>query len=159
MTFVFDASPLIILAKADLLGRITPLADRIIVPQQVADEISQFEDPLDPARCWIANHLSLITQPANASPFLMAWDLGAGETAVLSLVSANPNFCAVLDDLAARRCAQAMGLQVIGSLGLILLAKQKGVIEAVTPCFDAVVAAGLYISPSHLTVICEQAGE
>lgn len=145
MTFVFNASPMIVLAKAGLLDRITQLADSIMVPQEVADEITQYGDPNDPAICWMASHSSLIIQSPAASPFLMAWDLGAGETAVLSHTALNPSFFAVLDDLAARRCAQAMGLRVIGTLGLILLAKQNGVIQAVAPALDSIVAAGLII--------------
>ena len=66
---------------------------------------------------------------------------------------------AVLDDLAARRCAQAHGIEVIGTLGLVLLAKKRGLIPSVSEPLAAIVAAGLFIAPPHLTAIRHQAGE
>ena len=89
----------------------------------------------------------------------MAWDLGAGESAVISLASANPVSIAVLDDLAARRCAQAIDLKIIGTLGLVLMAKRAGIISSATDALRRIVAAGLFISPHHLEAIRRQAGE
>lgn len=159
MTLVFNASPLIVLAKAGLLDRILPLGDQIWIPQAVADEISQAKDPADPASCWIAGQSSLIHPITALSPFLMAWDLGAGESAVISLTAATSSAVAVLDDLAARRCAQAVGLKIVGTLGLVLMAKRAGMIPSASRALDAIVAAGLFISPHHLDAIRSQAGE
>ena len=46
-----------------------------------------------------------------------------------------------------------------GTLGLVLLAKKWGVIERVGPALDAVVDAGLYISPGVLAEVRARAGE
>lgn len=159
MTLVFNASPVIVLAKASLLDRLLPLGDHVCIPEAVAREISHGKDPADPARCWVARQSSLIHPAAAISPFLMAWDLGAGESAVISLTEAMPGAVAVLDDLAARRCAQAIGLKIIGTLGLVLMAKRAGLIPSASQALDAVVAAGLFISPHHLEAIRIQAGE
>ena len=40
MTLVFNASPLIILAKAQLLDRLLPIGNKIWIPEAVAQEIS-----------------------------------------------------------------------------------------------------------------------
>lgn len=89
----------------------------------------------------------------------MAWDLGAGESSVISLASNLPDSIAVLDDLAARRCAQTVGLQITGTLGLILMAKNARIIPSATTALNAVVAAGLFISPHHIDTIRLRAGE
>jgi predicted nucleic acid-binding protein len=89
----------------------------------------------------------------------MAWDLGAGESAVISLTAMHPGAIAVLDDLAARRCAQALGLQIIGTLGLVLKAKRAGLIPSASQALDAITAAGLYISSHHIETLRIQAGE
>lgn len=159
MTLVFNASPLIILAKAQLLDRLLPIGHKIWIPEAVANEISAVKDLGDPASCWITEQPSLIHPATPISPFLMAWDLGAGESAVISLTNATSDAIAVLDDLAARRCAQAMGLRMVGTLGLILMAKQGGLIESATHALKAVTAAGLFISSHHLDAIRIQAGE
>jgi predicted nucleic acid-binding protein len=159
MTLVFNASPLIVLAKSGLLERFLQLADQVWIPDAVAREVSYGKDPADPARCWVARQSSLIHPAPAISPFLMAWDLGAGESAVISLTEATPGAVAVLDDLAARRCAQAIGLKIIGTLGLVLMAKRADVIPSASQALDAIVAAGLFISPHHLETIRIQAGE
>lgn len=93
------------------------------------------------------------------SDFVSAWGLGAGESSVISLAETLPKATVVLDDLAARRCAMAVGLPVTGTLGLLLLAKQVGRIEKVAPALDAVVEAGLFVAERHLNAIREKAGE
>ena len=159
MTLIFNASPVIILAKSGLLDDFLRLADQVFIPEAVAEEISQTKKTDDPARAWIARRSSLISPDTPISPFLMAWDLGAGESAVISLASANPVSIAVLDDLAARRCAQAIDLKIVGTLGLVLMAKRAGIISSATDALRTIVAAGLFISPHHLEAIRRQAGE
>lgn len=78
---------------------------------------------------------------------------------MISLVETLPGSVAVLDDLAARRCAGTLRLQVVGTLGLLLMAKKAGVIPGVSGPLDAIVSAGLFIAPKHLSAILEQAGE
>lgn len=159
MTLVFNASPLIVLAKAGLLDRLLPLGDEIWIPSAVASEVSAGTAPDDPASRWIETQSSIIHPPTTIAPFVMAWDLGAGESAVISLTDKNSHAIAVLDDLAARRCAQAMGLRIIGTLGLVLMAKQAGIIPSASRALDAIVAAGLFVSRHHLETIKSQAGE
>lgn len=159
MTLIFNASPLIVLAKSGLLDRFLELADEVMIPTAVAAEITSTKDVMDPARCWILHRTPLIQPTTIISPFIMAWDLGAGESAVISLAAMRPAAVAVLDDLAARRCAQALGLEIIGTLGLVLKAKHAGLIPSATEALDAITAAGLYISPHLLEKIRQQAGE
>lgn len=159
MTLVFNASPLIVLAKAGLLERFLTLGDEVWIPAAVAGEITAAPDPSDPASLWLAAQSSRIHPATPISPFLIAWDLGAGESAVISLAETTACAVAVLDDLAARRCAQAMGLSIIGSLGLVLMAKRAGIIPSASRALDAIVDAGLFISPHHLEIIRKRAGE
>lgn len=161
MTLIFNASPLIVLTKAGLIDPVLALADRVLIPRPVAWEIAQFNHPADAACAWIGSPVAkaLIADPPATSEFVAAWGLGAGESSVISLVETLPGSTAVLDDLAARRCAGALRLQVVGTLGLLLLAKKKGFIPAVSEPLDAIVSAGLFISPKHLSDVLKQAGE
>ena len=161
MILVFNASPLIVLAKAGLLDQFCSLGEPSMMPQTVVDEILRVDDPEDRARVWIENRggpMHVIpTLPL--PPFLAGWDLGAGESAVISSVVSHPGSVAVLDDLAARRCALAHGIQMTGTLGLVLLAKKRGMIAEVGSVLDAIVAAGLYISAKHLAEVRAKARE
>ncbi len=159
MTLIFNASPLIVLAKADLLDLLLPLGNQIWIPQAVVTEVSAVNNPADPARRWLADKDAMIYAPISILPFVMAWDLGDGESEVLSLADTIHDSFAVLDDQAARHCAQAMGLASIGTLGLILMAKQNGLIQSARQALDDVIAAGLFISQNHVDSILRQAGE
>ncbi len=161
MILVFNASPLIVLAKAGLLDRLIVLGNPARVPQAVVDEILRVDDENDPARRWLERDPVLIevvpTPPM--SPFLAAWDLGAGESAVISLAAEQSGSVVVLDDLAARRCAEAHGIPFTGTLGLVLVAKRWGLIDSAGEALELIVSAGLHISPRVLADIRAKAGE
>jgi predicted nucleic acid-binding protein len=161
VTLIFNASPLIILAKAGLMDVVCGLAETLWVPSQVAAEIHQKPDPNDPARVWLANGKPKVHLVPDypIDPFVAGWDLGRGESAVLSLPAPEQNTFRVLDDLAARRCALALGLSVMGTLGLVLLAKKRGFLPSIEPALQSVVASGLFISPHHLSAIQRAAAE
>ena len=53
MILVFNASPVIVLAKAGLLDDLVGLGDPAIVPQAVVDEIGRVDDAMDAARLWL----------------------------------------------------------------------------------------------------------
>jgi predicted nucleic acid-binding protein len=46
----------------------------------------------------------------------------------------------------AQRCAKAMGLRVIGTLGIVARAKRMGRIELAAPVIDRLRKSGLYVS-------------
>ncbi len=54
----------------------------------------------------------------------------------------------ILDDLAARNCAQVFGLPVTGTLGVLIRAKRAGFVPALRPEIDRLVLAGSLLSPS-----------
>ena len=119
------------------------------------------DDRADPARQWFeasgAPFHRIATPPM--SPFLAGWDLGPGESSVISIATGIPGAVVVLDDLAARRCAQAHGIPLTGTLGLILLAKNRGLIPDVTTALDSILKAGLFVSNGTLAEVRAKAGE
>lgn len=161
MRLVFNASPIICLAKASLLEVTLSLARDCAVPRAVFDEIFACDNAADPALLWLqtASGASCIRDAGPVSPFIQAWDLGTGESAVIALAAASPGATAVLDDMAARRCAKALGVPVIGTLGLLLKAKHSGKLPSVRQAVKAVQDAGLFVSPKHVTAICQLADE
>jgi len=70
-----------------------------------------------------------------------------------------PRAGVVLDDLQARKCAELFEIPLIGTLGLVVLAKRKGVVPLVKPVIERLAAVGLYISSAVLTRILIGVGE
>ncbi|OQY46390.1 MAG: hypothetical protein B6242_07980 [Anaerolineaceae bacterium 4572_78] len=127
--WVLNASPVIILAKINHAWLFKKLADEVIMPQAVAEEIN-VGPPHDNAVSLLKKGYFQIIDEFNILPEIIAWDLGKGETAVLSYVYANPKWTAILDDGLARKCAKSFLLSVKGTLGIVLLAKKHGIIPS-----------------------------
>ena len=65
----------------------------------------------------------------------------------------------VLDDEPVRRLAGALGLPLIGTLGVILAAKERGVIPAVKPLVLALIETGFRLDDSLYELVLSDAGE
>ncbi len=65
----------------------------------------------------------------------------------------------IIDERKARRYAQRLGLPITGTVGLLLLAKEKGCILSVAPLLNELQKNGLYLSSSLVTKALQLAGE
>jgi len=134
--WIINASPVIALAKVGQVELLARLPEQALIPQAVAEELSVAPEG-DPARLVLDSGLFKIIKSPAISEKIMAWDLGRGESAVLSYALSYPEFVAVLDDGAARRCARSFSLHVIGTLSVVILAKQHGLIESAAAVLQA----------------------
>ena len=64
----------------------------------------------------------------------------------MSLALENPQYVVLLDDMLARRTARAAGLQVWGTLKILLETKSKGFIKKVGLYVDRLANAGMWIT-------------
>lgn len=143
---VVNASPLIFLSRAGLLDLLQLLSPEIIVPEIVATEI-EVRGKSDPTAQAIANTAwLLVTQTPPVPPQIQAWGLGSGESAVLAWAHAHPGSEAIIDDLAGRRCAATFNIPVRGTLGLALIAKQRGRIPSARRVLEQLRQGGMYLS-------------
>lgn len=157
--WVVNASPLIILGKISQIDLLVKLADSLVVPKAVAKEIEQGAQN-DPAKKWLVQEgKEFIVETPPLSTVIANWDLGDGESHVLSWALAYSDYEAIVDDLAARKCAKTLSIPIRGTLGVVLLAKKIGLIPKVDPVLDAISAAGLRIDPNLLEAIRTMAGE
>jgi predicted nucleic acid-binding protein len=148
---VADASPLIAFAQIGQLHILQALFPTLAVPPVVAREIV----PSVPSQPWIVERA--LAQPI-PSPVLQA-SLGAGETEAISLALELEAGQLLVDDRAARLLAEGLGLMVIGTLGVLLAAKRKGLITAVRPMVDALLERNFWISPQLVDRALAEAGE
>jgi predicted nucleic acid-binding protein len=157
--WVVNASPLILLGKTDLLNLLTGLADSVIVPQSVADEVGAKPDGTLTIEALVRNAGWALVKNETVSPEVLAWDLGAGETQVIVAAQRHSADRVVLDDLEARRCAKAMGLKVIGTLGIVARAKRIGRIDLAAPVIQRLRKTGLYVSEDLVEQLLREVGE
>ena len=87
------------------------------------------------------------------------WKLDAGEESVLTLALGSTDCEVIIDDLAGRRCAVAHGIPLIGTLGVVILAKRIGRIAEARPVIEELRRAGLRVSDGVIANALKQAGE
>ncbi|MBI5841573.1 MAG: DUF3368 domain-containing protein [Chloroflexi bacterium] len=127
--WVINSSPVIALGRVGQVELLAHLPQKAIIPQAVKEEL--FNGPEgDPARQVLERGLFEIVDTPSPTPEILAYDLGKGETAVLSYALSNPDWVAILDDRAARRCARSLSITLTGTLSIVILAKQHGLIES-----------------------------
>ncbi len=151
---VINTGPLIALGRIDGFDIIRRLPFRFLVPLEVAAEIEQGNRKGYPVSVpsWI--EIAESSAPARRHPFL-----DAGEAAVLQLAIERgiPDVC--IDEWRGRRAALASGLRVTGSLGLLGLAKQLGLIPLVSAYVSRLTDAGIHYHPDLIRRFLEAMGE
>ncbi|MES1240972.1 MAG: DUF3368 domain-containing protein [Acidobacteriota bacterium] len=152
--WVVNASPIITLAKAGHLQLFGQLAS-ILVPEAVAQEIGAGPDS-DPAKKALLDGWGTRSNPREIPESVLEWGLGAGESAVLALSLEDRARSAVLDDAAARRCARTLGIPTLGTLAVVLKAKQAGLIPSASQVAAALVQAGLRLDDRTLREALER---
>lgn len=101
---IVNSSPLIVLFKSQQAELLPQLFPEILVPEGVFAEVTMAGEDDAAARqlpnvAWIQT-----VKVTSVVPEVAAWDLGKGESQVLSFASTTADCAAVVDDRAARRC-------------------------------------------------------
>jgi predicted nucleic acid-binding protein len=156
---VANASPLILLARGACFDFLRLAGTEVLVPAAVAAEIRR-RGAADPTvRAMDQAGWMHVVEVPPIPGVIQSWDLGPGESAVLALAHREPGLVAILDDLAARRCAAALGIPVRGTLGLVLLAKHRAIIPEARPVLERIRREGMYLSGRLLKEVLALVGE
>lgn len=155
---ILNASPLIFFSRGRHLGLLRTVLGRAVVPEAVAAEVRR-RGPRDPSAAALTESWLEVVQAPPPNDVILQWGLGPGESAVLALAREDKNRVAIIDDLAGRKCAASLGIAVRGTLGLVLVAKRRGVIPTARPVLEDLLAAGLYLSRRVLDEALERVGE
>ena len=156
---VVDASPLIVLFKSGLAGLLPGLFSEVTVPAPVHLEVITV-GLVDAATNGLANaNWVKRVEDRPIPPLIAAWDLGAGEASVLAHAMNDSDVWAILDDRAARTCARALQIRTLGTVGLIVLAKRRGLIGSARDALAQVTDAGCWISADLVRAALIEAAE
>lgn len=156
---IINASPLIFLSRSHHLALLKSFAEEVWVPEPVAKEILQRGQEDITAQA-IKNTAWLVEQSVEEIPMaILEWRLGAGESAALALGLAHPHTEVIIDDLAGRKCADSLNIPIRGTLGLVLVAKKRGVIPEARPVIEDMMRTGLYLSKRVLDRALNKVGE
>ena len=150
-----NTTPLITLAGVGLLDLLPLLYGKVWAPRIVLDEYQAKAPPTETdlaQASWLTVVDAVIIDPT--LPLL-----DGGEAAALSLAQTIRARLILLDERKARRIAARMGLQVAGTLAVLLRAKQQGLIAAIRPHITQMQSQGRRFHPDLIARLLEDAGE
>jgi uncharacterized protein len=143
---ICDTSVWLYLGRIEQTELLAKLYKRVYTTETVCYELDNGRltrpETIDPRQYgWV--HL---VQPLAADiTQLPANRLGQGEQSVLAYAQTHHLHIVGLDDREARQVATQMGLQVIGTIGILLKAKEGGLVAEIRPLLEQLQAAGFYI--------------
>ena len=146
---ICDTSCLILFDKINQLDLLRLCYSTIYVTPEVAEEYGkQLPDWINVKKVANQSHQRILEQI-----------LGIGESSAIALGFELPQSLVVIDDLKARKIAKSLNLQITGSLGILVKAKQNGHIDKLAPVLDDVQQTDFRISEKILIKILSLVGE
>lgn len=156
---IVDAGPLLFLARLDRLRLLELGVEQVLVPSAVLKEIRQKPDPVLNSIEACLNDWLQECPLTNMELLRFLPDLGEGEREVIAQAIETRTASVVLDDMDARRLARRLGLQPIGTVGLLLAAKKRGLLPSLKAELERLKASGFWISQAMLQEAIKEADE
>ncbi|MCP4702760.1 MAG: DUF3368 domain-containing protein [Gammaproteobacteria bacterium] len=163
MNWISNTGPLIALAKIDHLHLLQDLAApaKVQIPAAVGRELWAKPGPEIAALETAADAFIQIVPAGEPAPAVkvVTMKLDEGERQVITLGSRTEKSVMLMDDAAGRKAGQKLGLSIIGTGGLLLKAKQRGLIPQIHPLLFAMLEQGYWLSDELVSHIRRVAGE
>ena len=156
---ISNTSPLLYLYCIGTLEWLPKLFDEVWTPAAVVAELQAgrergYNVPNPSEYSWLQ-----VVEPHSVPSEWLALDLGTGELEAMALALEHPARVVLLDDALARRIAQAAGLEVWGTLRILLEGKSEGLIEHIEPLIGRLKKSGMWISDNVQQRVLALAGE
>ncbi len=145
---IVDASCLILYEKIERLDILQALFPELIATQEVIEECGFKPD-------WI--HVRSFTSLAKYLALTVG--LGKGEASSIALAMETDHSLLIIDEKKGRRKAKELNLEIVGCLGILLLAKKMGVIESVKQIVNLIDNTNFRLSPTLRAKILKEANE
>ena len=164
MIIVSDTTPISELAKVDHLNLLPKLFGKVVIPQGVFDELQVGEHPaaqLVQNLSWL--EVVTVDNQQLVRELQQSFKLDLGESEAIALAEEISASQLLIDERAARKVAMAQKLPLIGTVGILLLAKRRGLLDSVKDVLDEMQEQGMRISDrlyvQVLTLAQEKDGE
>lgn len=152
---VADTSPLNYLVLIHQINLLQDLYGRVLIPESVLKELSASETP-QLVRNWTTNLPEWIeVSPATPIDDAGLTRLHAGERDAISLALTVNADAVLLDERHGRKEAENRGLKLIGTLGVLVAAHKRGLID-LRATIDALRQTSFHASPKLLASIVER---
>lgn len=128
MLVVSDATPLNVLIRVGQHQILHLLFGRVVVPPAVIAELSNPRTP-EPVRLWVEARPAWIQEVTPKTEGPTEARLGAGEREAIALALELRADYLLVDDWAARQRARGIGIPITGTLGVLKMASEEGLLD------------------------------
>ena len=152
-----NTTPLIALAGINQLNLLQVIFGRIHLVQEVVDECAEGGKILVPT----LTHLPWVEVIESTPPTLpsLLLELDRGELHTIDMAKKLLADWAIIDERIGRNLAEYVGLRVVGTLGVLLKAKQLGHIPSFSDAVAGMLANGIHYHPALVAKLIKHAGE
>ncbi len=158
MIVIADSSALVAVATYRGLDLLEKLFGTVLVPTAVYDEVcAQGKPQADLLRNYLAGKVRSVDM--SQYKLQKTSGLGKGELEAMALYKATAANLMLVDDLKAKKSSYINGLETMGSLGLLLLAKDEGLITEITSRIRSLQHSNAYLNPLLIEQVLQRAGE
>lgn len=158
---VINTGPILALVAAmDSLKWLPSIYGRVWIPYEVSREIATGgKDNPESLALAAINQEIRITERETPLPVALLSELDPGEADVIHTALQNGIDTVAIDEKAGRRVARIHGLNVTGSLGILLKAKNHGLVPNLGDCISRMRERGIWMSDELVVAALRQAGE
>lgn len=157
---VSDTSPIRALAHLGLVDVLHELYGTVVVPPAVHDELRNPSPQFSPIDVSLWPFIQLRSPSNQAAVVRLARFLDAGEAEAIILAGEIQADAVLIDESDGRSEARSRGLIVVGTLGVMIQAKQAGLIGLIHPLIDRLQnELRFFLAPALISKVLEQVGE
>jgi predicted nucleic acid-binding protein len=158
MIIVCDSAPLFALAVCGQLHLLEKLYDEVLIPQAVYQEVTVPGKPhADNIAEWAQGKIVEITDTELFRAIKLA--LHKGEAEAITLYKEKSADYLLIDEKKGRKVAEYYDVKIIGTIGLLLKAKQEGIVPRIKPYIELLQQSTIRIAPELYQRALERAGE
>lgn len=160
MKVVINSSPLISLSLICQLELLTRLYDEVVVPKSVYNEVVvKGKGKTGSEELKSINRFTVLEASNKALLDTVMLELDEGEAEVIALAKEKGIQNVIIDEFAGRQYASLLGLNVTGTLGLLIIGKKLRFIQEVKPLMDIMLKNNRYINRELYVSVLKKSGE
>jgi predicted nucleic acid-binding protein len=157
---VVNTSPIIYLSSINQISLLKKLFQKVFIPDAVKREVlSGGKDSFGVREIKGEKWIKTQTIKNELAKKYLLTDIDDGEAEVIILAEELKASTIIMDDRLGRKIAKLRGFNVIGTLRILVAAKEKGLITEIKPLIKKLKEVGFWISDDVYRAILKQAKE
>ena len=146
---IADTSCLILLEKIEELTLLHKLFKEICITEEIANEFGSV----------LPNWIKIVSPVDKKYQKVIEASVDLGEASAIAFAIEQEDCLLIIDDFKGRRFAKQLGIKITGSLGIILNAKEMGIIESVKDILEKVNSTNFRLPITLVDQIIKESGE